>query len=256
MKKLKAVIVEDENKARETLKVLLASFCPEVELVGDGANVRDGVNIIDTYEPDLVFLDIEMRSGTGFDLLKRVKYQDFDIVFTTAYQEYALKAIKAHAADYLLKPIDPDELKEAVKIVAKKREREAQNRSVETVLQGLGSLKPGAQAITLHTHDGMEFVKIQDILRCEASGSYTSFHLVSGQSLMISKNIGEFEAQLYPHGFFRVHQSHMVNMALIRKYVRGRGQHVVLSDGSEVEVSHRRREEFLEAVKAWQQQGG
>jgi len=255
MKQLSAIIVEDENKARETLKNLLQTYCPEVALKGMASNVAEGVALIDESMPDVVFLDIEMRSGTGFDLLERVSFRDFEVIFTTAYEHYALKAIKASAIDYLLKPIDWNELQAAVAKVQAKRSGDQRNKKIEALLLNMNQQGGGLQTITLSTQEGLEFVKVRDILRCEANGAYTNFHIAGGRHILVSKNIKEYERMLEDLGFFRVHQSHIINLGHIRKFIRGKGQSVLLSDGSKVEVSYRRKDDFLEAVKNWQQMG-
>ncbi|QMW01169.1 LytR/AlgR family response regulator transcription factor [Spirosoma foliorum] len=253
MKKLRAVIIDDETNARQALSNLLQLLCPDVELVGEAKNVDLGIELIKHEKPDLVFLDIQMPGKTGFDLLAAFEKADFGVIFTTAYQEYAIRAFRFSAIDYLLKPIDPDELQAAVgkyksqllginpqqvKILKDYIDEPRQARLNERN-------KNANQRIALPTAEGIHFVQMTDIIQCESLGSYTKFHLAGSKPIVVSRLLKEYEEILDNYYFFRVHQSNIVNLEHIKRYVKGDGGQVWLSDNAEVEVSRRRKEEFL-----------
>lgn len=246
---LKIVIVEDEKKSLEGLKNLLEEFCPDTQVVGTASSVDQGIEQIRQQRPDLVLLDIEMQSATGFDLLEKIGPVDFEVVFTTAYAHYAIKAIKFSALDYLLKPIDIHELQAAVEKVARKLSRSQENNRVDMLLRNLQLPNPKMHKITLSTSEGMVFVPVTDIIRCEASGAYTLFHLKDRKNILVSKNLKEYETLLGDSGFFRVHNSHLINLAEVDRYIKSEGGTVVMKDGSGVAISHTRKDEFLELMK-------
>lgn len=258
MQSLRAVVIDDETNARQALTSMLQVICPEVQLCGEAKNVDTGIELIRKEHPDLVFLDIQMPGKTGFDLLASFENPNFGVVFTTAYQEYAIRAFRFSAIDYLLKPIDPDELQAAVqKSKTQLGAVSPQHVSAEqlSILQqhianpqphGLKQRQPNTnQRIALPTSEGIHFVQMSDIIQCESLGSYTKFHLVGGKPIVVSRLLKEYEEILDNYFFFRVHQSNIVNLEHIRRYVKGDGGQVWLSDNAEVEVSRRRKEEFL-----------
>ena len=251
MEKLRAVIVEDEANARQTLRNMLKILCPDVEIIGEAKNADLGIELINKEKPNLVFLDIQMPGKTGFDLLKSFEEIFFDVIFTTAYQQYAVKAFRFSAIDYLLKPIDPDELVEAIKKVKEKSQGlDNQQLSVleEHLLEPVFTKKRspnGDRRLALSASDGIHFVALTEIIQCEAMGAYTRFHLTTGKKIIISKVLKEYEEMLDDYYFFRVHQSNIINLDHVKRYVKGDGGQVWLSDGAEIEVSRRRKEEFL-----------
>ncbi len=254
MKKLRAIIVDDETNAQETLFNLLRMTCENVEVCGTAKNVDEAITLIHQQKPDLVFLDIQMPEKTGFDLLKSFSEINFGVIFTTAYQEYAVKAFRFSAIDYLLKPIDPDEL-----VVAVQKYQNQITKIEQAQLQILQHQfenqepKPQKerksnenQRIALPAAEGIHIVELTDIIQCESMGSYTKFHLKNGQKLVVSRLLKEFEEILDNYQFFRVHQSNIVNLQYIKRYVKGDGGQVWMSDNEVVEVSRRRKDEFLE----------
>ena len=241
---LQVVIVEDELHSRETLRNLLNEYCVQVEIMAMAATLTEGVHAIKINRPDLVFLDIELQPHTGFDLLEQVSHHDFQVIFTTAYEHYALKAIKFSAIDYLLKPIDVEELIDAVEKVQKKREEEKRNKRVEVLLNNLQNMNHTQHTITLSTMEGMEFVCVAEIVRCEAMGAYTHFILRNGKKILVSKHLKEYENLLVDHRFFRVHQSHLINLTEVERFVKPDEQ-VVLKNGDVIKVAHNRKESFL-----------
>jgi two-component system, LytTR family, response regulator len=248
---LKVVIVEDELHSREALNNLLAEYCPEVNVIAMEADVQEGINAIKVNRPDLIFLDIELQTGSGFEILKKLPHLNFEVIFTTAYEHYALKAIKFSAIDFLLKPVDVDELIEAVEKVRKKRSEESHNRRLEVLLENMHDKGKEQQTITLSTMEGLEFVRVTDIIRCEALGAYTHFFLKAGKKILVSKNLKEYENILSDHDFFRVHQSHLISLTELAKYMKSDEQ-VILKNGDVVKVSHSRKESFLNKMKEFQ----
>lgn len=247
----RAIIVDDEENGRIILRKLLNEFCPQVTVVGEAGNIDDGGRLVREKKPDLVFLDIKMPFGTGFDLLERLGKVDFDVVFTTAHDDYAIRAIRYAALDYLLKPIDIDELGEAVRRSEEKRkEASTGEQQIEHFLELLQRKDQPPEKLALPTGDGLSFVKVDRIIRCEADGAYTHVHLQGEKALMISKNLKGIEKLLQAHRFFRVHHSHLVNLSYVRKYIRGKGGQVEMEDGSIVDVSVRRKDAFLKELQA------
>jgi Response regulator of the LytR/AlgR family len=243
--KLKAVIVEDEIRSREFLKNLVGEFCTSVEIAGDASSVEEAVALINRVKPNLVFLDIEMHTGTGFDVLQQVTHKDFHVIFTTAYDHYAIKAIKFSAVDYLLKPIDVEELEGAVQKVEEKIQNNTSQQTLSMLLQNLKKAPDQEYSITLATSEGLEFVPLHEIIRLEASGPYTHFFLKNGKKIIVSKNLKEYEMMLGDHQFFRVHNSHIINMKEVRKMVKTDGGYAVMSDDSMITISPKKKDEFM-----------
>lgn len=244
---LKAIIVEDEKHSQETLRNMLTEFCDGVHIAGMAGTVDEAVALIRKESPDLVFLDIELKSGTGFDVLERVGDMHFKVVFTTAYEHYALRAIKVSSVDYLLKPIDLDELIAAVDKVRSARQEENNRDQWQLLLQSLKG-EDYSKRICLSTADGMEFIQTADIVLCEASGSYTKFILRKGASLLVSKHLKEYENMLNPREFMRVHNSYLINLKEVRKFVRSEGGYILMNNDRQVPISPKKREEFIEKM--------
>lgn len=248
MKSITAVIVEDEVHSRETLKSFLKEFCPEVELLDMATNVEEGIQKISQLRPQLVFLDIELQTGTGFDVLQKVNHLDFHLIFTTAFEHYAIKAIKFSSIDYLLKPIDIDELVMAVQKALKQAEQESRQNLFENLLINLGSGSKEAKKICLATSEGIEFIPTDQISHCEANGSYTDFFLTDGRKMMVSKNLKEYENMLSDMNFMRVHNSYLINLSEVKKFVKSEGGYIVMNGDQQVSISNSRREEFLKRM--------
>ncbi len=227
---LSAVIVEDELPSREALKNLVEEYCPDVAIRAAAASVEEGVSLVDRLKPDLLFLDIALNVGTGFDLLEQVQERTFDVIFTTAYEHYALRAIKFSAIDYLLKPIDMEELQAAVEKVFGPAALILCNHQIDTLLHNLQSHNHRRPTITLATAEGLIFVPVHDIIRLEAMGSYTQFYLTNGKKILVSKHLKEYEQLLGEADFCRVHQSHLINLNEVVQYVKADGGYVILKD--------------------------
>lgn len=242
---VRAVIIDDESKARKALRYLLEKHCPEVDIVAEGENVESGLNIIENYQPEIVFLDVQMPDGTGFDLLEKVPDINFKIIFASAYDKFAIQAFKFSALDYLQKPIEPEQL---VKACSRFNSGD-QYKEISQKLEVLLSNRSSFEKIALPTSDGIEFVKIKDILRCESDNNYTHIFLASGRKILVSKTLKEYDEMLSPFSFYRVHKSHLINVNFLKKYVKGEGGYVIMEDDSEIEVSRRRKEDFLNTLR-------
>lgn len=247
---LQAIIVDDELKSRSRLHRLIDEFCEEVTVIDTVDSVDTAVEaIINHADLDVLFLDIELNKEFGFHLLNRFKEVPFEVIFTSAYEDYALKAIKCSAIDYLLKPLNVQELQSAVNKVREKKSKESWHRQLEALMKSMkNAQKKERKQIAISTQDGLLFVNVADILRCQADGSYTYFHLKNGMKVFTSRNLKEYEALLANFNFFRVHHSYLINMEEIKKYVRGEGGYVIMSDDFIVDVSKRKKEAFLAQV--------
>ena len=245
---IKALIIEDEQKSREMLAMLVEKNCPQLEIVGLAKNVKEGIDLISSTKPDLVFLDISMPDGTGFDLLEAVQGKKFELIFTTATDKHALKAIKYSACDYLLKPIDIDELKLAVEKVLQKKNSTPSMDNLQFLIQQLKKADDNYQKITLPTGNAYEIINIKDIIRCEADASYTHFHLVGGKKLMVSASLKHYEDLLPENEFIRVHHQHLINMNHVTRYLKQDGGYAVMSDGTQIEISRRKKDAFMERL--------
>ncbi len=238
---IKALIIDDENEGRESLRQLLDEFCPDVAILAQGASLATGAELIRCNRPDVVFMDVDIAGGSGFDLLAQCRDLAFEVVVTSVHRAYAARAFRVDALDFLLKPVDPLDLQLAVRKLRQSFQRSARSygASAETSPDPL----PGRVAIP--TMEGYTFLKCGDIIRCAAMGGYTSAHLKDGTSMLISTNIGDIEARLLHRGFFRVHNSHLVNLDHVRQFIRNGAGYIVMSDGSHVDVSRRRKEKFI-----------
>jgi two-component system LytT family response regulator len=237
--KLRAIIVDDERHSLETTAILIRKFCPDVEVIAELQSPIDAVEVINTEEPDLLFLDISMPKMNGFELLNVLTYKEADVIFTTAYDEYALEGFKQGAVHYLVKPIDAEDLVESVQRVKKKR-----TEGKSSGINGMG-LKP---KIPISSLNGVELIEVDQIIRCESDGNYTTI-VLHQRKITVSKTLKEIEKQLvdFPF-FFRLHNSHLVNLNQVVKYIRGEGGSVILSNQEEIGVSRSKKMELLEVL--------
>lgn len=242
---IKALIVDDEEKSRITLKNLIAMYCPNIEVIELCDSVNSALKAIDKQMPDLIFLDVEMPFHNGFTLLEKIKNPSFDVVFTTAYDHYAIKAIKYSALDYLLKPIDSDDLKAAVdKIEINKSNSLSSSSNFEVLLSNI-KVKGTNAKIAVPTFEGLQMISASDIIKCTADESYTHISLTNNTKITVSRILKEYEELLSDLNFFRVHNSCLINLAHVTKYIKGDGGYVVMCDGESVEVSRRKKNELL-----------
>ncbi|HKR06745.1 MAG TPA: LytTR family DNA-binding domain-containing protein [Bacteroidia bacterium] len=245
---LKAIIVDDEHDNREALRAALSEYCPDVELSGTCESAEEGAQAIARLKPDIVFLDIQMPFMSGFDLLKKFPDPQFDVVFVTAYNQYAIKAIKFSALDYLLKPVDVDELRDAVNKALQKRNKEDYHLRMKSFIQNVSNHQAGIGKISIPTMEGLLFIDHADIIRCKADDKYTEIFLVTDKKLFVSRTLGEIEEMLGNEIFFRIHHSHLINLKYIERYIKGIGGQVVMKNGSVVDVSRKKKEEFLKLL--------
>lgn len=241
---MKAVIIDDLEDARLNLRADLEDYCPEMEILGEADGVVSGVKLIKELNPEIVFLDIQMNDGSGFDLLEIVE-GSFQVIFTTASDAHAIQAFRFAAVDYLMKPIDPDDLKEAVDRAKTKLD---QSDSLDLLKEKISSDKP-FRKLALHTLDKIHIKDINSIVRCESSVNYTTFFFSDETKLLVTKTLKEYDKMLSDHGFYRVHQSHLINGEFVKEYVKSDGGYLVMKDGSTVPVSTRKKSVIMEMIE-------
>lgn len=244
---IRCVIVEDEEMARKVLKSLLAQYCQDVMVCAEADDVVSGKNMIETFRPDLVFLDIEMPGGSGFKLLTSIDNVDFEVVFITAYEQFAIKAIRHDALDYILKPIDPKELVAAVEKVKEAKYKKTLKKQYDSLLKNLDPEQLVVRKISLSTTDKIHLIDVDDIIRCESDNYYTIIFFKDGTNLMVSKTLKEMEQKLEEYDFVRTHKSHLVNMRCIKNFIKDEMM-VVMTDDTKVPVSKRKKERILEII--------
>ncbi len=242
---IRAIIIDDQQNCIDDLSLLLKTHCPEVSIMATAQSGNEGVSILKKLQPQLVFLDVEMQDMTGFDMLQQLSETNFHVVFTTAFDKYAIQAIRSNALDYLLKPVRKNELVEAVSRAA--------NAPVALTHQQLKGLQETTQniqvpqnKIALTTTEGLEYVKLEEIIYCLAEGSYTTVFLTDKTQLLVSKSIGKLDEVIDGNGFYRTHNSSLINLSHVKKFVRTDGGYVVMSNGDTVTIARNRKDEFLE----------
>jgi len=240
-----AILIDDEVHCLETLSLLLSEFCPEVQVLDQCRSAKKGLEAIEKIKPDLVFLDIEMPAMNGFEMLEQFTQIPFAIIFTTSYDQYAIKAIRFSALDYLLKPIDPKELVNAVKKVQEQRHL-PMGEQFQMLLKQIQNKNHHFNKIAVPTADGFELIPADQVIRCEADDNYTHLFLKSNRKIIACRTLKEMEEQLHDFSFFvRVHHSYLVNLNEVTKYIRGEGGYLIMSDGTSVNVSRSRKEGLL-----------
>jgi two-component system, LytTR family, response regulator len=247
---IQVVIVDDEAHCVNRLTELLARHhADEIEMLGSFSTVEDGVKAIERLKPGLIFLDVQIHDKTGFDLLKELGKADFDVVFTTAFEKFAVQAFKFSALDYLLKPVDSEELAAAVSKFKAKQSMNETSAKLDILFHNLKTLQSGTKKICVPVATGFTFIEVAEIVRCESEINYTTLFLKDKKKLVVAKTLKEFEEMLSELNFFRVHNSHLINLNYIKSYNKGKGGFVTLTDNSEIEVSTRRKEDFLKAIQ-------
>jgi two-component system LytT family response regulator len=249
MQVLKAILVDDELSSLQNLQYKILEYCPTVKVVAQTQNPEEAVRLIQQFKPDVIFLDIEMPRMSGFKMLEQIAEVDFEVIFTTAYNHYAINAIRISAFDYLVKPVSIEELQNTVErlgfsSVKKNRER------AEMLKKNLSSPKSQEDNIALPANDGLEFIQIKQIIRIESSSNYSKVVLQSGQQLLVTRQLKDFEELLQEYRFYRVHHSHLINLNFIAKYIRGDGGQIAMRNGDVIDVSRRKKEVFLKLIGA------
>ena len=247
---IRTIIIEDEPISRETLSLMLGRFASDIEIIDSCSSPAEGILSIHKNNPDLVFLDIQMPKMNGFEMLKQIQPINFEVIFTTAYDQFAINAIRISALDYLLKPIDADELGDAISKFKDLRNNKNSSLRLESLLNNFSHPNPLDKTITISSVEGISFIKMSDILRLEASGRYTTFHLTSGQKIIVSRTLGDFEEILTANQFFRIHDAHIINLNYLEKFHKGNNT-VILADKCELSVARRRKDEFLKLVPSY-----
>ncbi len=244
---IRTIIIEDESKSRSSLRKKLEEFCPDINIVGEAEDGNEGLMLINKMKPQLVFLDIEMPKLNGFEMLNAIEEKNFYVIFTTAYNQYAIKAIKYAAFDYLLKPIDVAELQEAVSRISTKN-NSVTNNQVDMLMQNMMHPKKQLNKLAIPTLEGLLFFDINEIIHLEANRNYTNIFFSNKPKIIASKTLKDFEELLPTNIFFRIHHSHLINLNYIKKYIRGEGGQIELQNGSFVDVSRRKKDEFLKII--------
>ena len=247
MELLKAILVDDELSSLQNLKQKLTEFCPDVEILATTQKPEEAILLIQQYKPDVIFLDIEMPRMNGFRMLDELGEFNFDIIFTTAYNHYAVDAIRISAFDYLMKPIAIKDLQNAVERLAKHRHLHAKDK-LEVLRTSLTNSKSQEEKIAIPSSEGLEFIPIKNIMHIESSSNYCKIFFADGKSLLVTKLLKDFEDMLLPYNFYRVHNSHLINLAYIKKYIRGEGGQVIMQNGDVIDVARRKKEEFLKLI--------
>jgi two-component system LytT family response regulator len=245
---LNAILVDDEESSLSSLREKILRHCPEISIIATCESAQSAIEKIDTLHPDLVFLDIEMPVMNGFLMLQHLTFKDFELIFTTAYDHYAIKAIRFSALDYLMKPIEIEELKEAVKKAGEKKEHKNTNHQLDLLLENMLPKKNTYQRIAIPTAEGLQFIKLNEIIYLEANINYTHFFLAGNEKYIASRTMKDFEEMLPTDIFLRIHHSYIINKNFAEKYIRGEGGQVVLSNGVILDVAKRKKAEFLKAI--------
>ena len=242
---LKTIIIDDEAHVRQTLEKTITKYCTNIELVAMADCVESGVETIRKFNPDLILLDIQLPDGTGFDILKKLVPVDFKVIFITAYDKYAIQAFKFSAIDYLLKPIDPYDLRDAINRAEKMHQNnfDTQLKNFQESIENTSDTNK--KKIILKTQENIHLVKVRDINFCESDSSYTIVHLLDGKKIMVSNTLKEYDELLHNHGFFRVHKSYLINVSHIKRFEKAEGGYVVLENGNKIPVASRKRADLL-----------
>ena len=243
----KALIIDDEKRTRELIARMIESFDLNIATYPMGENVCSGIEQINSIHPDIVFLDVQMPDGTGFDVLKNVDFKNFEVIFITAHEEFAIKAIKFSALDYLLKPIDPEELRSSLERAIQAVDDKKEDSQFEALQH---NIQPNQKRkLVLKTQESVHVVELDEIIRCEADRNYTQFYLTGGKKILVSKTLKDFEMILASHHFLRIQQSHLINLNFVDRYDKGNGGSVVMKDGSEVPLSPNKRDLFFQFLE-------
>jgi len=242
---LRTIIIDDEAHIRQMLERTVNQFCPNIKLVGMADGVKTGMEVIRKHKPDLLLLDIELKDGTGFDLLKNLQPVNFKVIFITAYNQYAVKAFRFSAIDYLLKPIDPEELQEAVQKAEKLMQQDF-NTQLDFLEENMEKGDKADKKIIFRTQDNIYLVRVSDINYCGSDGGYTTIHLVNGNQIVVSTGLKDYEDLLREFGFYRIHKSYLINMRHISRFEKAEGGYIILQNEAKIPVATRKREELLE----------
>jgi two-component system LytT family response regulator len=246
-----AVLIDDDKHLREGLKALLQRYTNQIDIVGEAESVKSGVEILELLQPQVIFLDIHLSDGTGFDILEQLKGKtNAHIVFITAHEQYALKAFKFSALDFILKPVDPEELQNTIikikEVVGKSNSFE----HIDLLLENIRKKVDNFKRIALSTSDGIHLFEVTDIIRCESKGNYTEFFIKNHKPVLISRTLKEYEEILSEHGFERIHQSHLINLSYLKSYIKSDGGYVIMADNTNIPLAQSKKEKLQELIKS------
>ena len=247
MEKIKAIIIDDELNSLQNLQQKLEGFCPDINIIATAQKPEEGLLLLKQHQPDVVFLDIEMPKMSGFRMLEELGEYDFDIIFTTAYNHYSIDAIRISAFDYLVKPIGIEDLQQAVERLHKTYNKQTKEK-IDVLKKSLSDNRSQEDKIAISTSEGIEFIPIKNILHIESKSNYSKIYMPENKNIMVTKILKDFEEMLLPYNFYRVHNSHLINLNYIKKYIRSEGGHVMLQDGTVIDISRRKKEEFLKMI--------
>jgi two-component system LytT family response regulator len=248
MSKLRILIVDDEQHVREAIGQMVTLYCSDAEVVAEAAGVSEAVNAIKQHKPGIVLLDVDIKDGTGFDVLKQFPSPDFKVIFITAFQEYAVQAFRFSALDFLLKPLVPELLVEAIKKAQDVIDLKNMSLKIDSFIYNMDSLSKGTKKIILKTADTIHVINMQDIVYCEADRSYTNFYLSDKTRIMVSTTLGDYEDLFSGYGFLRIHQSYLLNVSYMKRYERGDGGKAVLVGDISLPVATRKKEQLLQLL--------
>lgn len=252
--KIRTVLVEDEPDAMEHLEMLLTQYCENVAIVGKYGDVKSSLSNISSIKPDLVIMDIRLPDGTAFDILNQLREISFNIIFTTAYSEYAIKAFKISAIDYLLKPIDIDEMVQAIKKAEQILQKETIELRIQTLLENVSQKNDNEKQIVLNANNVLHIMKLSEIIFCQSINRFTHFFLTDGREIISNTRISEYEEMLSASGFFRTGRQFIINMSYVKAFDKSKGSDILLANGYEIPVSVRRREQLIERITSlWNQ---
>ncbi len=245
---LNIIIADDVDNIRESLSEMIRQYSTDTKIVAATNNVAATIDAIKQHSPDVVLLDVEMGDGTGFDVLKQFPSPSFKVIFVSAYQNHAIEAFKFSALDYLLKPVDPNELIKAIHTASDKIDRDKLSLKIDSFLSNIENISKGPKKITLKTSDNIYIVNIHDIIFCESDHSYTKFHLNNSSHIMVSRGLGDYDELLSPYNFMRIHQSYLVNLNFVSRYEKGDGGKIILSNNTNLPVATRKKERLMQIL--------
>lgn len=246
---IKTAIIEDEENSLQVLTGLINQFAPDLEICGVAGRVADAIMLLETQKPDLVLMDVHLADGTSFDVLKQLREREFVLIMITAYDNYAIEAFRFSAVDYLLKPVGIPELEEAIERARKNISVTIRQNTIDKLLYNLGRRTGVERKINIPTVNGYEFIDLKQIAWCESDGPYTTFHLANKSKVMSSRHLGFYEELLENHNFCRIHNTTIINMQFVKSYIKGRAGHVLLTDGTKLELAQRRKAVFLNKLE-------
>ncbi|HEY5370971.1 MAG TPA: LytTR family DNA-binding domain-containing protein [Hanamia sp.] len=247
MDALKAILIDDELPSLQNLQQKLEEFCPDIKVIATAQKPEEAIQLLEQNQPDVIFLDIEMPRMNGFKMLEEIKEKDFDIIFITAYNHYAIDAIRISAFDYLVKPVAVKDLQNSVNRLINSH-RKLVPEKLDVLRQNLSNSRSQNDKITIVTNEGVDFYEIRQIIRIESSSNYSKIHFKDGKVLLVTKLLKDFEEILGPYRFYRIHNSHLINLSYIKKYLRGDGGQVIMQNDEVIDVARRKKEEFLKLI--------